>query len=93
MDQLDEQPSPHVMTYKERESLKQFARNGLGLDQALLMIAHWMRVDQDITFSGYAANWAIANEVDPMGPLKIQWPHSGIRMIADGKSDWGSYCR
>lgn len=93
MEQLDEPCPPHVMTYEERESLKAYARTGVGLDQALLMIAHWMRVAQDVTFSGYAGNWAVANEPDPNGPLKAHWPLNGRRMIADGSSEWGSYLR
>ena len=93
MDIIDEAAPPHLMTYLEREALKAFARNGHSLDQALLMIAHWMRTGQDVTFSGYAANWAVANESDPRGPLKAKWPLTAPRMIADGSSEWGSYLR
>lgn len=87
---IEDDGPPHSMTYEERESLKAFARKGVGLDQALIMITHWMRSAQDVTFSGYAGNWAAANEQDPQGPLKAHWPLSGSRMIADGSSEWGS---
>lgn len=87
----DAQDFPHVMTFAERESLKDFARSGRSLDQALIMIAHWMRCNIDVTFAGYAANWAEANQTDDVSALRQHWPLSGPRMIADNSSDWGSY--
>ena len=91
MDLSDEQPSPHVMTYAEREALKVFARQGENLDQALIAIAHWLSCGMDVSFSGYIANWAAANQHDDVAAIRAQWQFSGARMIADNSSGWGSY--
>ncbi len=57
---MEEPESLHSMTHQEREQLKQVARRGKCLEQALVMISHWMRCSHDVTFSGYASNWAAA---------------------------------
>ena len=80
----------HSMTYSERAELKQFARKGKNLEQALAMIAHWMACNLDVTFSGYAANWAAARTHDDVSAMRKQWPLSAPRMIADNASEWGS---
>lgn len=88
---LAEQPFPHVMTYDEREALKQFARRGQNLEQTLIMLAHWMRCDIDVSFSGYAANWAAANTREDVSAMREQWPLTTPRMIADDSTSWGSF--
>jgi hypothetical protein len=78
------------MTYEEREQLKEFARRGENLEQTLFMIAHWMRCTQDVSFSGFAANWATANRSEAVSAILRQWPLVGDRFIADNSSEWGS---
>jgi hypothetical protein len=78
------------MTYVERESLKTFASRGECVADVLIMIAHWMREPHDVTFTGYASNWAEANRGRGVEPIRKQWPLSGPRSIADGSSEWGS---
>lgn len=87
---MEEKESLHSMTYKEREQLKQFARRGKCLEQALVMIAHWMRCSQDVTFSGYASNWAAAQTQEDVSAIREQWPLTGPRMIANDRTEWGS---
>ena len=91
MDHSDEQPIPHVMTYAERETLKRFARQGDNLDQALIAVAHWLSCGMDISFSGYVANWAAANQHDDVAAIRAQWPLTGPRMIANNATAWGSF--
>ena len=86
----DESPM-HCMTYSEREQVKQFARRGEGLADVLIAITHWMRCAQDISFSAYIANWAIAQTQSDLTVVKNEWPLSSSRMIADGSTEWGSY--
>lgn len=86
----NEEVPNHSMTYEEREALKSFARAGECLTDTLIMIAHWMRQTQDVTFSGYAANWAEANRSMNIEAMRKQWPLTGPRFIADNLSDWGS---
>ena len=88
----DEGPS-HRMTLKERESLKRFARQGVRLEQTLIMISNWMSCMQDVSFTAYAANWAVAVEPENENALKEQWPLTDRRMIADGETAWGSYLK
>lgn len=90
---MDEIDSFHSMTYAERESLKDFARRGECLDEALIMIAHWMRESQDVSFTGYASNWAEARRTESNEPMRKQWPLRGARFIADGSTEWGSAIR
>lgn len=89
--QFDSAPN-HSMTYAEREKLKRFAARGECLHAMLLAIAHWMREDMDVSFSGYVANWAEANK--SIGPeisaILEHWPLVGDRFIANGSSRWGS---
>jgi hypothetical protein len=90
--ELHNEESPnHVMTLPEREVLKEFARKGMNLEQIIIMIAHWMSCNIDVTFSGYAANWAVANTMEDVTAIRKQWPLSGPRMIADNMTSWGSY--
>jgi hypothetical protein len=86
-----EDPS-HFMTYAEREKLKAFAYDGKGLSSMLVVIAHWMRVSTDISFSDYVANWAEANrgQGKEVEAIREKWPHSGEKFIADNGSEWGS---
>lgn len=88
---MDEIGHPHSMTYIERENLKTFASNGKCLAETMIMIAHWMRQTQDVTFSGYAANWVEANmKGRSIEPMQTNWPLTSQRFIADGSSEWGS---
>ena len=87
---MDEIEYPQSMTYKERESLKVFAGKGQCLAEALTMIAHWMRQSQEVTFTGFAANWCEANRLRLIDPMREHWPHTGTRFIADNTSEWGS---
>ena len=87
---MDEADAFHSMTYAERENLKRFAERGECLADALVMIAHWMRQSQDVTFTGYASNWAEANRARDIEAIRAQWPLTGSRFIADDRSDWGS---
>lgn len=86
---MDEEEYFHTMTYAEREGLKAFAARGECLAETLLMIAHWMPHSQDVTFSGYASNWAEANRNQNVGAMRKQWQFTGPRFIADDSSDWG----
>ena len=87
---MDELEHFHCMTYQERESLKSFAAKEECLSETLLMVAQWMRQPQDVSFSGYAANWAEANRSRSIEPMLKQWPLIGARFIADNTSEWGS---
>ncbi len=87
----DEQPAQHVMFYQEREELKKFARNGENLEQILIIISHWMSCAMDVSFSGYAAQWAAANTKEDVSAIRKQWPLTLPRMIADDSTAWGSY--
>ncbi len=69
-----EQGLPHSMTFKEREELKAFARKGLNISETLIMISHWMSCAIDVTFTGYASNWAAANLTDDVSAMRLQWP-------------------
>ena len=86
---MDEYEAIHSMTYAECEGLKAFARKGENLEQALIMISHWMICGFDVTFSGYAANWAAANKNEDVEAIRRQWPLTGKRMIADNGTAWG----
>ena len=77
------------MSYAERETLKAFARRGVELQNTLIMISHWMASAADVTFTGYASNWAAANTPDGSA-MRAQWPLNGPRMIANNTSEWGS---
>lgn len=85
-----DEPPMHCMTFAEREQLKQFARRAEGLTDVLIAIAHWMRCAQDISFSAYIANWAVA-QMQANPSVRSEWPLSSPRMIADGSTEWGSY--
>ena len=87
---MDETEQFRSMKYEERETLKSFAQRRECLADTLVMIAHWMRQTQDVTFAGYAANWAEANRSRNIEPMRKQWPLSGPRFIADNTSEWGS---
>lgn len=89
----DEDAPMHCMTYSEREKLKQFAQRGEELADVLIAIAHWMRIEQDVSFSAYIANWAVAQAKPDASAIRTEWPLVGSRMIADGSSVWGSYLR
>lgn len=78
----------HAMTYDEREALKAFARSNENLMETIVMIAHWMRQDIEISFSNYAANWAIGHQETDVKVMRRQWPLNGKRHIKDGGSDW-----
>ena len=78
------------MTYDEREALKSFAQKGKNLEEALIMIAHWMRQETKVQFSEYAANWAAANQENDVIAMREQWHLSGSRKIDDNGSDWKS---
>ena len=86
-----EQGLPHSMTFKEREELKAFARKGLNISETLIMISHWMSCAIDVTFTGYASNWAAANLTDDVSAMRLQWPLTGPRWIANNSTAWGSY--
>lgn len=81
----------HSMTLAERETLKRFAREGKNLEQTIIMISHWMGCQVDVSFSGYAANWAVANTVEDVSAMRACWPLTEGRMIADNSTAWGSY--
>jgi hypothetical protein len=87
----DETPPMHCMTYAEREALKKFARTGQDLEQALVMISHWMSCSQDVSFSAYAANWVAAQATADVPSMHQYWPLKAPRMIADNSTAWGSY--
>ena len=87
---MDEIEHHQSMTYEERESLKAFAAKGECLGDALIMIAHWMRQSQEVTFTGFAANWCEASRARLIEPMRKQWPLAGARFIADNSSEWGS---
>lgn len=89
----DEDAPMHCMTYSEREKLKQFARRGEELTDMLIAIAHWMRSEQDVSFSAYVANWAAAQAKLEDSVIRMEWPLVDSRMIADELSEWGSYLR
>ena len=91
MPDYDEDAPMHCMTYSEREKLKQFAQRGEGLADVLIAITHWMRSKQDISFSAYVANWAVAQAKQDNSAVRTEWPLVNSRMIADGSSEWGSY--
>lgn len=91
---FEEEASPlHSMTYAEREALKLFARAGINLEEILIYIAHWLRCDMDVSFSGYVAHRAASEIAVDVSAIRRQWPLTGPRMIADGSSEWGSYLR
>lgn len=76
------------MEYHEREALKRDWGEESKL--VILMIAHWHRQTEQIPFSEYAANWAVAcgeraKKIQEVFPLKTK------RMIKDGYSDWNSF--
>lgn len=85
------QQTKHVMYYNEREELKAFARRGENLEQTVIMIAHWMSCMSDVSFTDYASNWAIANTRENVNAMRIQWPLTKSRMIADDLTTWGIY--
>lgn len=88
---MDEIEFTHSMTYAEREALKRFADQGECLAEALIMIAHWMRQPQDVSFTGYAENWIEANRrLRSIDAMRKVWPFQGLRFIKDGSSEWGS---
>jgi len=78
------------MSYDQREALKEFALRGENLKKTLMMLSHWMSSGVDVTFSGYASNWAAANCVDDVAAIRRQWPLNGPRMITDNLKAWGS---
>jgi hypothetical protein len=88
----------HYMSYQERESLKRFARecarNGdiESLERSLIMISHFMRQEQPVPFSEYAAQWVAArtpgSTLTATESMGSQWPLSGMRRIADGGTDF-----
>lgn len=80
----------HSMSFAECESLKDFARKSKNLKETLIMISNWMACGFDVTFTGYAANWAAANLTDDVSAMRHQWPLQGPRMIADNLTGWGS---
>lgn len=84
---MSESNPHHSMSYQEREELKAFAYRGEDLAKALIMIAHWMRQAQNVTFTKYAANWAAANP-EGTSAIREQWPLTEKRFIADNESDW-----
>lgn len=89
---IDDEDAPmHCMTYSEREKLKRFAQRGEDLADVLVAIAHWMRSEQDVSFTAYVANWAIAQAKSEASAIRVEWPLVDSRMIADGSSEWGSY--
>jgi len=88
---MDESETTHSMSYAEREALKQFADRGECLADTLLMITHWMRQTQDVSFTGYASNWSEANRLTrKIEEMRNAWPLHGPRFIANGSSEWGS---
>lgn len=91
MDFDDEAAPLHSMTYPEREALKVFARSGENLQEMIIYIAHWLRCDMDVSFSGYVAHRAASETAVDVSAICRQWPLVGPRMIADGSSEWGSY--
>lgn len=88
-----ESEQAHFMTKSERDTLKAFARRTENLENALIMIAHWMSCQMDISFSAYAANWAAAQTNIDVEAIRRQWPLKEARMIADNETGWGSYLR
>ena len=77
------------MEYHEREALKRDW--GDESNMVICMISHWHRQTEQIQFSEYAANWAIANK--HLGTEKMQqvFPLTTKRMIKDHLTDWGSF--
>ena len=93
MDFEDEAAPLHSMTYREREALKGFARSGENLQEMIIYIAHWLRCDMDVSFSGYVAHRAASETAVDVSAIRRQWPLVEPRMIADGSSEWGSYLK
>lgn len=89
-----ENETPQVMTYKEREHLKEcIPFFGDEARHVLTMIAHWHRQSTPVSFTRYAANWAAAQTQRGCSTLRQAWPLEGPRMIQDGCSDWNSYMK
>lgn len=90
---------PQSMDYSEREALKRFAaRCGANndvqsLERALIMIAHWMRQGQRISFTEYASQWTEAQKDRENGNHSTEamaktWPFGGKRCISKAGSDY-----
>lgn len=87
------------MTYQEREQLKTFADKCASsgdiqsLQNTLILIAHWMRQGQEISFTEYASNWTAAQAGREDGnqstrEMMSEWPLTGEQKIAPGYSDY-----
>ncbi|MCF3290901.1 hypothetical protein L1027_24545, partial [Escherichia coli] len=87
------------MTRTEREELKSFATQCgnagdiQSLERTLIMIAHWMRQGQRVSFTEYASQWTEAQRERSDGnhstpEMAKQWPFSGKRCISPGGSDY-----
>lgn len=90
---------PQRMTYHEREKLKSFTyqcfsnSDTKSLERTLIMIAHWMRQGQRISFTEYASQWTEAQKNRTDGnhstpAMAQQWPFSGKRCISKSGSDY-----
>lgn len=90
---------PQGMTRTEREELKSFATQCgnagdiQSLERTLIMIAHWMRQGQRVSFTEYASQWTEAQRERSDGnhstpEMAKQWPFSGKRCISPGGSDY-----
>lgn len=90
---------PQRMTYHEREKLKFFTyqcmSNGdiQSMERTLIMIAHWMRQGQRISFTEYASQWTESHRSETGSyqstSAMIQlWPFSGKRCINQSGSDY-----
>ena len=87
------------MSYLEREQLKTFTdrcavqNDTQSLQMTLRMITHWMRQEQEITFTEYASHWtaAQANREDgnhSTESMVKEWPLRGEPRIHPGYSDY-----
>jgi hypothetical protein len=85
------------MTSAEREALKTFAISCdidgdiQSLTRTLVMIAHWMRQGQRVSFTEYASQWTQAQKDRDDGnhstpAMQAQWPFSGKRCISPAYS-------
>ncbi|ECC1604496.1 hypothetical protein FNI14_00580 [Salmonella enterica subsp. salamae] len=82
-----------VMSYDEREALKDFARRSAGngditsLELTIVMISHWMRQRLPVCFTEYARQWVESNRGcgnDSTSSMRQEWPFSGDRHIYNG---------
>ncbi|MVT02138.1 hypothetical protein CD006_05625 [Enterobacter sp. 10-1] len=69
------------------------AGDNQSLERTLIMIAHWMRQGQRVTFTEYASQWTEAQKHRKDGnqstpEMAEAWPFRGKRCISPGGSDY-----